>query len=306
MVSDPTAITVRTHCHSDFNGPWEPFTLAEREKFLELLHSCADFAEIEIVAFAIHPASFDIVVDTPRQIELSRQEMLTRLEKVTAPAQFELNQRDLRANDPAAWTRLSARFGNVSAFIKQLKQLVTSSYHRGHGSSGTLWNSRFNITYVQAGHTSRILSAWLDHAAVRTGETTCADQDRFSTFGRAVAGDERARAMIAKLFEPEDGSQSWMEIAKTYHTFIQADAVTTRTPRSINGVPRLTRSQLLLTQVPHFRGGLAFGNEAFVENFYQLNSHEFGPRRKRGGHLLAGQNDPNLWTIRQKIDLRRI
>ena len=112
--------------------------------------------------------------------------------------------------------------------------------------------------------------------------------------------------MIAKLFEPEDGSQSWMEIAKTYHTFIQADAVTTRTPRSINGVPRLTRSQLLLTQVPHFRGGLAFGNEAFVENFYQLNSHEFGPRRKRGGHLLAGQNDPNLWTIRQKTDLRRI
>lgn len=306
MISDPTAMTIRTHCHSDFNGPWEPFSTAEREKFLELLYSCADFAGIEIVAFSIHPASFDIVVDTPRQIKLSRKEMLTRLEKITAPAQFEVNQQELRSNDPAAWTRLSARFGNVSAFIKQLKLLVTRNYHRGHGSSGTLWNSRFNITYVQAGHTSRILSAWLDHSAVRDGETTCADQDRFSTFGRAVTGDERARAMIAKLFGPLDGSQSWREIAKAYRTFIQEDVVTTRAPRSIDGVQRLTRSQLLLTQVPHFRGGLAFGNEAFVENFFQLNSHEFGPRRKRGGHPLAGQNDPDLWTIRQKTDLRRI
>ena len=43
-----------------------------------------------------------------------------------------------------------------------------------------------------------------------------------------------------------------------------------------------------------------------TEGFFQLKRHEFGPNRKRGGHPIAGQLDPNLWTIRQKIDLRTL
>lgn len=63
-----------------------------------------------------------------------------------------------------------------------------------------------------------------------------------------------------------------------YRSFIQKGVPTTRDPRSINGVQRLSSAQLLVAGVPHFRGG----------------------------HPLTGQNDLDLWTIRQKIDLRKL
>lgn len=273
---------------------------------IEIALACAAFSGIRIVAFSVHPTSFDLIVDSPRAIHLSREEMLVRLEKITAPAPFELNRKEPETNDSAVWARLSARFGDVSSFLKQLKLLVTKLYHRGYGTNGSLWNSRFSSAYLQTGHASRILSVWLDHAAVRDGETQCADDDKSSTFGRVVSRDKRARAMIEKLYGPENGSASWRKIARAYRAFVTDDTPQKTAHRVIKGIPLLTRAQLFLTEVPHFRGGLAIGDKAFVESFFQLNRHEFGPKRSRGGHLLTGQNDPDLWTIRQKTDLRKI
>jgi hypothetical protein len=302
---DPAAPVIRCHCHSAFNGPWEAFTDAEREQFLESVFTCAAFSGIEIVAFSIRPTSFDLLVDSPRVLDLTRREMLARLKQITEPAHFEALSGPLKAKDETAWSRLAARFGDVSTFIKQLKQLTTTRYHREHATRGTLWTGRYYSAYVQTGHASRILSAWFDHAAVRGGETTTVDQDRFSTFGRAVAGDERARAMIAALYAP-DPSTSWRGIAKAYRSFITDDTLPPNARKSLTGIPLLTRSRLLLTEVPQFRGGVAIGDEAFTENFFQLNRNEFGPDRKRGGHPIGGQSDPDLWTIRQKTDLRKL
>ena len=121
--------------------------------------------------------------------------------------------------------------------------MVTKLYHRGHGIKGALWNSRFSSAYVQTGHASRILSAWLDHAAVRDGETQRADDDKFSTFGRAVSGDKRARAMIEKLYGPDDGSASWRQIATNPAPSAHAAA----TPSPARTIPTCGRSAKKLT-----------------------------------------------------------
>ena len=305
MNFDPAAATVRCHCHSAFNGPWDPFTEPEREQFLETVFTCAAFAGIEIVAFSIRPASFDLLVDSTRGLDLTRKEMFARLKQITEPAHFETLSGPLMANDEVIWSRLAARFGDLSIFIKQLKQLTSSRYHRAHGTRGTLWTGRFESAYIQTGHASCILSAWLDHAAVRDGETSSVDQNRYSTFGRAVAGDKRARAMISALYGSE-ATQSWRDVAKRYRGFISDATSPPNARRTYSDVPLLNRPQLLLTDVPQFRGAVAVGDEAFTEAFFQLNRHEFGPNRKRGGHPIAGQLDPNLWTIRQKIDLRKL
>ncbi len=302
---DPAAPMIRCHCHSAFNGPWQAFTEAEREQFLESVFTCAAFSGIEIVAFSIRPASFDLLVDSPRTLDLTRKEMLARLKQITEPAHFETLSEPLKAQDETAWLRLAARFGDVSTFIKQLKQLTTTRYHREHATRGALWTGRYNSAYVQTGHASRILSAWFDHAAVRSGEAATVDKDRFSTFGRAVAGDKRARAMISALYG-SDACHSWREVARAYRDFIGDDTSPPNARRTYSAIPLLTRPQLFLTEVPQFRGAVAMGDEAFTEAFFQLNRHEFGPNRKRGGHPVSGQLDPNLWTIRQKIDLRKL
>ena len=65
----------------------------------------------------------------------------------------------------------------------------------------------------------------------------------------------------------------------------------------------ITRSQLMLTEVPHFLHGIAIGDEEFVGALFEINRHEFSPNRKAGARWVQGQNAPNLWTCRNKGNL---
>ncbi len=303
----PSTPAIRSLCHSAFSGPWEPFTNEERKELLEDAFRCAAFCGVEIVAFSIRPTSFDFIIDEPREIHLSRAEMMRRLVAYTPDLQLDPLKVPLDAGDEAAWLRLASRFGNLSNFIKQVKQVAARRYHRNHGTNGALWSSRFERAFVQTGHVSRLLTAWMDHAALRAEEINSLEDDRFSTFGRASARDSRARAMITCLFGPSDPSASWREVARAYRHFVADETPRPGAKRSKAGSkPLLTRPELLMTEVPHFRNGLAVGDEAFIQKLFELNRAHFGPDRSKAGHHVTGQSDPDIWTIRQKIDLRKL
>lgn len=304
FVFDPSASVVRYHCHSAFGGPWPPFTPEERAGFVDDLHALADFTGIELVAYSVQPTSFDLIADVPRDCALSKKEMLRRFEEISDPVFVAAEGKKLKAGDAAAWARLGSRFGDLGAFIKSLKQRASHRYHRVHGTSGAVWGNRYTSAFVQPGHASRILAAWMDRAGLREGTATTPDDDPFSTFGRAVAGDERAREMIRRQFLPANPQPTWREVAKAYRNFIN-DPTTPNAPKAHKNKPHLTRPEFLRTNVPHFRGGVAFGDRAFVEAVFELNRNEFGPHRASGARWITGQADPDLWTLRHKGDLRK-
>lgn len=303
---DPSIPVVRTHCHSAFGGPWPPFTTAEREEFVRDLYASADFSDVRIVAFSIQPTCFELVIDVPRHLAIPKEEMLRRFKEFTDDMFFAVEGKRLKEGDPQAWARLSARFGDLSHFMKNIKQRAAHRYHRSRDTSGPIWGERFTRAFVQTGHPSRVLAAWMDHAAVRGGEVAKPDDDRFSTFGRAVSGDEKARAMVAALFCPGEEELPWRSVAKAYRDFVAGDVEVPfrqRDPKG-KGVPLLTRREFLLSEVPHFRGGVALGDRDFTEAVFELNRGHFGAKRTSGARRISGQNDPNLWTLRNKGDLR--
>lgn len=305
---DPDAAVVRTHCHSAFGGPWPGFTPAEREEFIHDLLASADFSEVKVVAFSIQPTCFDLIVDVARRTDIPKEEMLRRFNEFSDDMYIAVEGKRLDEGDPLAWKRLAARFGDLSQFIKNIKQRASQRYHRAHRSSGALWGHRYTRAFVQAGHPSRVLAAWMDHAAVRSGEVATPDEDRYSTFGRAVSGDLRARALVGALFSNEGEDHPWRSVAKVYRDFVAGGVAVPfrqRDPKG-RGVPLLTRREFLLSEVPHFRGGVAFGDRGFVEAVFELNRQEFGAKRATGARRISGQNDPDLWTLRNKGDLREL
>jgi len=303
---DPNASVVRSHCHSAFNGPWSGYGQPERAEFLKLAFRLADFAGIEIIAFSVQPSHFDLLVDCPRVVNLTRDGMMQRLEKLMDPVTFGQKKDTLTRNNKEAWGQLSSRFGNVSNFIKQLKQMSARNYHKLRGSRGGLWLDRYDRSFVQVGHASQILNAWYDHSSMRAGLTSTVDEDRFSTFGSAVAGNDRARKMITRLYGTPGESQTWRQVAQAYRQFIASDTPPETARQGKSETPLLTRPEFLMTDVPQIRGGLIFGDKAFADAFFELNRGQFHPNRPRGGHCIHGQNDPDLWTFRQKIDLRKL
>ncbi len=294
----------RRHVFSEFNGPWEDFTPDERGKLIETIYSNADLTGMRIVAISIGPREFELILDVPDSLELGREEMLARLESYRKSSTHRSEVIQTYGDSEEERERLGKRFGDLGIFMKHVKQLCTNRYHAVHSSRGTIWTSRYIDLFVQDGLHSQILTAWMDHAGVRAGEITDPSADPFSTFGLACGGDKRARRMIAELF---GGGKSWPLARKNYEAFI---ADTTPPPgkprRSQSGQPPLLDRQALLNaHVPHFRGGLVFGDEDFCAKFIAENQSFFPENRAFTGRPITGQNDPRLCTVRQKRDLRK-
>lgn len=296
--------TTRRHVFSELNGPWENFTFEERHRIVRDVYFCADFAGIEVRAVGVGARWFDLLLDVPDKLTMDREEMFARLlayqkKNVTLsqPAPFD-------QTDEKQWIRLAKRFGDLGAFMKQVKMLCTARYHDVHGVRGTIWRSRYIDTYVQTGFHSRILCAWMDHAGIRDGEVTDPADNPHSTFGLACAGDKRARSMIRYLFAD---SGPWPQAKRNYEAFITDNTVPAGKPkRTISRLsPLLNRQEFLRANVPHFRGGMAFGDKEFCEDFVEQNRDNFPAERLFAGHPIAGQSDSRLYTVRQKGDLRK-
>lgn len=298
------APVVRHLCQSFFNGPWPGMSTAELDALRDALYENADFAGLDLVAFSLQPSSIALVVDVPASLSLSKKEMIARFVACSPEQVVEIELPLLKKNDPDAWRRLRLRFGALGPFMKQLKQAATYRYHRQHGSSGTLWTNRYDSVFLQPGETSQVITAWFDHASVRSGRTESPAKDRHCTYGAAVSGDKRARDLIRALHMPDEPNASWAKVSRAYRKFIKSDPLNPASPpNGRNKKPLLTRPQLLLSKVPHFLHGIAIGDQEFIDALYEINSHEFTATRKTGARWVQGQNDPNLWTFRNKGNL---
>lgn len=300
----PDATSVIQLCHSSFAGPWPEMNVEELNVMRDELFHQAGFCGVRILAFSILPTAFSLLIETPCDLRLSKKEMLERIEANLTPQLLGQLRPQLRQNDPDAWHRVEGYFGTASILLKRFKQAAATRYHQGRNTSGTLWNSRFSSSFVEPGHSARIVAAWVDHGCVRRGLCPAPEASPHCTIGHAVSGNSETRAGIAELFHPAP-KPSWLSALTAWREFCSGEPDSPRPQRAGAAGPLLNRSQLLLHPVPHFHGGLAIGSRGFVESIFKLNSNYFGSERATGARFIAGQNDPDLFTLRDKGDLRR-
>jgi hypothetical protein len=301
----PDAPAVRQLCHSFFAGPWPAMTADDLQAMrAELIHQCG-FSGIRLLAFSLGLRSFDLLLETPTALRITKKEMLARIEANFTSGLLDEFLPALRRNDPDAWQRARSNFGSVSMFMKRLKQKIASRYHQQRQTAGTLWSTRFEAAFVEPGNASKIVAAWIDHGCVRETPASSPEGNLFCTIGHAVARDAGAQSMIRNLFSDETTGPAWKDALHFWRNFCSGEPASPKPARADSHAPRLTRAQLLRHPVPHFHGGLAIGSRNFAESLFELNRHHFGDQRSSGARIIAGQNDPDLFTLRDKGDLRK-
>ncbi len=301
----PDAKTVLQLCHSSFAGPWPGMSPEELDAMRTDLLRQAEFCSIRILAFSIEPRAFHLLLECPLAPRLTKKDMLARIQANLSDAVIDKLLPGLRRNDPEAWKQAEGYFGSVGVLLKRVKHNAATRYHRQHATSGTLWNSRFEMAFVEPGHASRIVAAWIDHACTRETPGTSPENNPHCSIGFAVSGNLAAQSMIRELFPNMESNSAWGTALKSWRDFCHSEPDPPKPPRAGAAGPLLNRSQLLLHPLPHFHGGLAIGSHDFVERLFELNAHYFGDQRSSGARFLTGQNDPNLFTLRDKGDLRK-
>jgi putative transposase len=239
---------------------------------------------------------FHLEVRVPQTVSVSDAELLRRYGVLypkptrSERAQLAVVQEQMASDGPkaVAWRkRMLARMGDISQYLKDLKQRFTRWFNHSHDRFGTLWAERFGSTVVEpSGHARKTVAAYIDLNCVRAGVVEDPVDYRFCGYAEAVSGAERAQAGLMQV----TGVASWPEAQAAYRQLLFGTGSSPREHRGrvtpeqfaqvIREAGKLPLPVLLRCRVRYFSAGAVLGTLAFVKS--QLANY-----RLRTGHFRA-------------------
>jgi hypothetical protein len=180
-----------------------------KETLRKQLWQTADYCGLQILNYAILPDHFHVLVRVPSAAKIPDDELLRRhhgmypkpvLRRAARLRAIEVRLKD---GDPkaAAWRkRQLACMGDISQFMKMLKQRYVHWFNRSHQRRGTLWPERFKSLIIEPKvRVLKAVSVSIDLNCVRADLATNPKDYRFCGYAEAVAGGESARAGFARI-----------------------------------------------------------------------------------------------------------
>jgi len=300
------------HCVTKtVNGEWL-FDDVAKEILRRQIWQVADYCGVQILTYTVMDNHFHVVLRVPQMTPVSDAELLRRYHVLYPKptryqtARLEVISAQLATNGPDAveWRKRQLRLmGDLSQFMKLLKQRFSIWFNRSHRRFGTLWAERFKSILIGPGALEPLVT-YVDLNCVRAGITRDPKNYRFCGYAEAVAGVAAARVGLHHVIEGRD----WAAVHAAYRERLfgvggrPRDEAASIRPEDMQRVfeagGRLPLADLLLCRIRYFTDGAVLGTRAFVEvqlRAYCANRHR--PRAKP--HLLPRWTDwPELTTAR--------
>jgi REP element-mobilizing transposase RayT len=268
------------HCISrTVNGEWL-WDEAAKEVLRQQLWQVSEFCGIEVLTYVIMANHFHVLVRVPQLLPVSDAELLRRY-KVLYPQpttyqamKLEVIASELGRNSPeaAAWrNRQLTLMGDVSQFMKLLKQRFSIWFNHSHGRFGTLWAERFKSVLLEArSETVRTIAAYIDLNCVRAGIVADPKDYRYCGYAEAIAGRTRAQTGIITAV----CGQEWAQAQAAYREMLfgiggreregKAAIPATEVQRVLADGGQLPLPTLLRCRIRYFTAGAILGTTAFV------------------------------------------
>jgi putative transposase len=297
----------------------------EREIFRHILRKAAVFSGVKVLTYAVLSNHFHLLLEVPVQPLLDDAELIRRIRAFYGAleasrckerwAEWHRNGLALLAEREQEGFR--RRMGDISPFMKLLKQCYSISYNRRHSRVGTLWEGRYASLLVEGeSRALAVIAAYIDLNPVRAGIVKDPADYRWSGYGEACGGAPAARQGILSLFSHCPQALAWSDVLSAYRKSLYMHGEERRddagrlqrvgfSPEVASGViernGKMPLPVLLRCRVRYFKDGLAFGSKAFVESVFERNRTHFGMKRKTGARRMRFCQDNGFCTAR---DLR--
>ena len=206
------------HCISRIVGGKWYLEYRAKEVLGRQIGSVSTFCGVEVLTYCIMSNHFHLLIRIAEYREVTDEELLNRFSELHGERDVRISMlaAALKENGPygKAWRgRLRARMGDVSIFMKELKQRFSIWYNRSHGCFGTLWAERFRSMLVEGRPLAlETVAAYIDLNPVRAGLCQDPKDYRFCGYAEAAGGSERARRGIQAL----SGDSRWKKALEAY------------------------------------------------------------------------------------------
>ena len=291
----------------------------EKEVLRNQIWKVADFCGVEVLTYCIMSNHVHVLVRTPHEDDvkaLPDKELMRRVRRIYGKDKAEVFVAGMKEEDPDIRSRFRAnllsRMGDVSQFMKELKQRFSIWYNRSHRRTGTLWAERFKSVLVQDDPFALMtMAAYIDLNPVRAGLVDDPSEYRFCGYAEAMGGFRPARKGIVRLMGKRS---SWESSVSRYRQIVfgkgqNYDAAkpgravdSEKTKEIMNTGGKVSREEALRCRVRYFTDGAVLGSKEFVQSFFESNLERFGARRRDGPRPLKGSDWGDLTCVR---DLRK-
>jgi putative transposase len=314
------------HCmtHAVSGTPY--FDDLAKEMLRKMIWQVAAFSGVEVLTYCIMSNHFHVLIRVPESAEISDAELLRRY-RVLYPkptkyqtASISVMEQALAAGGEAAEEirrKLLARMGDVSEYMKALKQRFSVWYNRSHRRYGTLWTERFKSVLVEGkGNALQTMAAYIDLNPVRAGIVNDPKDYRFCGYAEAVAcapgsGPLAAKGLRVVWRAYADGSArgrlTVAEALQMHRGLIfgkrASDAGLSESERQKalqilqNEDTQLPKSTVLRCRVRYFTDGAILGSQAYVRSFIDSWQVDKGRKYPPKANLLRGADWHGLACI---------
>jgi putative transposase len=265
------------------------------------LWQVADYCGVQILTYTILSNHFHVLVQVPRKWPLPDAELLRRYQRLYPRptryqcARLEVILAQLATDGPEActWRRRQMAFmGDVSQFMKLVKQRFSIWFNRSHQRYGTLWSERFKSVLVEPhGRVLETIATYIDLNCVRAGLATDPKDYRFCGYAEAVAGNAHAQAGLRSIL-----GTSWFETQATYRHWLFGTATEARDSGAVIDAALLEKvieeggklplSTVLRCRIRYFTDGAVLGSRAFVEAHLHAYRTMTGRRKRTAVRLI--------------------
>jgi REP element-mobilizing transposase RayT len=290
----------------------------EKEVLRKMIWQVADFCGVEVLTYCIMSNHFHVLIRVPCVDSVSDAELLRRF-KVLYPkptkyqvASFAEVERLLKSgSEDAAEVRqqLLARMGDLSEFMKTVKQRFSIWYNRHHGNRvGTLWADRFKSVLVEGqGNPLQTMAAYIDLNPVRAGIVEDPKDYRFCGYAEAVSGAQRAQSGLIQIWS-DRGANCVSSALRAHRLLIfgkhasgvgLSDMTRDRALKVLNEEEgHLPKAVMLRCRVRYFTDGAILGSAEFVRGFVEPWQMERGRKHPPKVNALRGSGWGGLAVIR--------
>lgn len=295
------------HCTSRTVNKERLFDAPAREILRRQLWVVAEYCGVEILTYAILENHFHLLVRVPQRTPVPDAELLRRYRLLYPKptryqaARLEVIESQLAPDGPEAqlWRRRQlALMGDVSPFMKLLKQRFSIWFNQTHGRVGTLWSERFKSTLVEPGSAAlQAMAAYIDLNAVRAGLASDPKDYRFCGYAEAVAGNASAQAGLGTV----GGWSGWSETQAWYRQWLFGTGAAEREKGAVMAAEdfervareggRLPLSTVLRCRWRFFSDGAVLGGRAFVAKQLALYCQRTGRRQGAAPYSLPAFAD---------------
>jgi putative transposase len=303
------------HCMTRTVNGERLFDDVAKEVLRKQLWQVADYCGVEILTYAIMSNHFHVLVRVPQKTPVADAELIRRYRTLYPKptkyqaTRFEAIQAQLKTDGPEAlsWRkRQLALMGDLSPFMRLVKQRFSIWFNRSHDRYGTLWSERFKSVLVEAkSSVLRTMAAYIDLNAVRAGLVDDPKDFRFCGYGEAVAGNGPAQAGLGSVI----GGASWRDTQEHYRQtlFGTGAAVKQNASRlSVDDFKRviaengkLPLATVLRCRVRYFTDGAVLGSQAFVQSYLSTYQRQTGRRSRTSPRQVPHVTDwGDLTTLR--------